>query len=248
MNVNSKLGSLTKQLRGSRKQLRRDPRIVMRAILGVLLVANIAAALLLFRPWAASPEELTRRLSQLRGQVEQKQLLVERLRTLMEKSHRARDEGDAFMDEYFLDARTASSTIIAELKDYAEKANVKQEEHAFSSDPIEGSDDLYMMTISGNYAGEYNDLLQFVNLIDRSPQFLILDTLTASPERTGSALKMNFKMNALILEGKGLSQVQEATAVAEEGADIESDKTKPNAELAPAGVESEAPPTEARTE
>jgi Tfp pilus assembly protein PilO len=210
MNVNFDIKALAGRIRGNRKDLQKDPRVVMRVILGLLLVANVAAALALARPWAASPEELLQRLGQLKSQVEQKNAAVARLETLVEKSRQARDEGDSFMDQYFMDRRTASSTIIAELKDSASEAGVKQEDHTFGFEPIEGSDNLDMMTISGNYQGKYEDLVSFINLIDRSPRFLILDTLTASPERTAGGLSMNFKMNAFVINGKRLPPVEES--------------------------------------
>jgi len=174
----------------------------VRLILGVLLAANLGAALFLFHPWAESPEEMEARLGRLRSQIRQKEQTVERLERLADKSRKAREEGDAFMAKYFLDRRTASSTIVSELRDTAAKAGIRQQEQSFSFEPIEGSDGLYMMTISGNYEGRYEDLVKFLNLLDRSPRFLILDTLTASPERAAGTLNVNFKMHAFVMEGK----------------------------------------------
>jgi type IV pilus assembly protein PilO len=208
MNVTFKLKPIGwKPLKG--KGTGSDPRIVMRIVLGVLLLANVAAALVLFRPWADSPEELERKLGQLRSEIKPSEAAVERLRTLVEKSRQAHIEGDSFMGEYFMDRRTASSTIIIELKEAATDAGIQQQEHTFAYEPIEGSEDLYMMTISGNYEGLYPDLVKFINLLDRSPRFLILDTLTAAPERTAGVLNMNFKMNAFVIEGKTVQAEEE---------------------------------------
>ncbi len=202
MNVNSKLRSLRGALPGLRSGAGKDPRILMRVVLGLLLVANLVAALLLMRPWAASPQELEQRLGQVQSQAVQVSRSVDQLRTLVEKSRLAREMGDNFLSEYFMDRRTASSTIVGELKEAADASGVRQEEHTFSFEPIEGSDNLSMMTISGNYQGQYADLVKFINRLDRSPRFLILDTLTASPERTAAgALTMNFKINAFVIEG-----------------------------------------------
>ncbi len=192
----------------------REPRLLVRLVLGVLLAANLAAALLLFRPWAESPEEMEARLGRLRAEIQRKEQNVARLETLVEKSRKAREQGDAFLAAYFLDRRTASSTIISELRDTAAKAGIEQQEQTFSFEPIEGSDNLYMMTISGNYEGRYEDLVEFLNLLDRSPRFLILDTLTAAPERAAGALNLNFKMHAFVMEGK--PPAPEAAGAAEE--------------------------------
>ncbi len=202
MNVSSSLEKLRTALPGSPAEIRKDPRLLVRAILALLLVANVTAALFLVRPWAASPAELERRLGVLRAEVSQTERSLEQLRAVVEKARQARMEGDDFMNQYFMDRRTASSTIVVELKKAADASGVVQGEHTFAYEPVEGSTNLSMMTISGNYEGQYANLLEFINRIDRSLRFLILDTLTASPERTETGgLKMNFKMNAFVIEG-----------------------------------------------
>jgi len=200
MTVNFSLKSLLKRLPERKAGIGRDPRVLMRVVLGVLLVANIIAVLLLVRPWAPSVEEMAVEVSQLKSQVRQKQASVERLRVLAGKAERAREEGDAFMKQYFLSRRTASSTIIAELKQLAQNAGIKQQDQTFSFEPIEGSDTLSLMTISGNYEGTYSNFVKFIHLVDISPRFLILDTLTAAPEQNAGVLNMNLKMNAIVME------------------------------------------------
>jgi type IV pilus assembly protein PilO len=202
MAARSENKSIRERLLAGRAMPVRDPRFLLRVALGVLLLANVAAALALFRPWEESPEEMEQRLGRLRAQVQQQTRSVERLEKLVEKARQAREEGDAFIAEYFMDRQTASSAIVSELKDSAAQAGVKQEEHTFTFEPVDGSDAISMMTVSGNYEGRYEDLLKFINLLDRSPRFLILDTLTAAPERTAGLLTMNFKMNAFVMEGK----------------------------------------------
>lgn len=203
MTGNFNLSSLAARLRKPGNGFRRDPRLIMRVVLGVLLAADIAVAALVFRPWDASPEQMQEQLTQIQSQVKQKRSSVTRLRALVKKSEKARKEGDAFMKKYFMDRRTASSTIISALKEAARKAGVKAEQQTFIFQPIEGSDTLTMMDISGNYQGVYLDMVKFINLIDHSRRFLILDTLKAAPERKAGVLNMNFKMNAFVVRRPG---------------------------------------------
>ena len=44
------------------------------------------------------------------------------------------------------------------------------------------------------------DLLEFVNLIDRSDRFLIIDNIQAAPQQTPGMLNARFRMNAFIRE------------------------------------------------
>ncbi len=176
----------------------RDSRVVVRAILGCLLAANMAAALFLFKPWGGSPEDLERRLGELRAQVSQGQTRQALLKTLVEKVEQARTEGDTFMGRYFTDRRAASSTILSELDESARKAGIKPKEHAFGFEPVEGSEALSMMTISANYEGSYANLVKFVNLLDRSERFLIVEQMQASPQQAPGTLNVNFKMNTFV--------------------------------------------------
>ncbi len=190
-------------------RLRRDPRALIRLVLGVLVAANVVAAVLLWKPWSASPEQMEQQLAALRQQIRQREASVERLKAIVDKVEKARTQGDEFIDQYFIPRRTASSVIIAELREAAGRAGVKQAEHTFAFEPIEGAEELEMMTISGNYEGSYQNLVQLVNLLDRLPRLVIVDTLTAAPQRTAGALNVNLKMNAFIINrGEGTEAAQ----------------------------------------
>jgi Tfp pilus assembly protein PilO len=192
---------LRKALETVAARIRRDPRVAVRLVLGLLLAANLAAGIALWKPWGATPEQLERQLADLRRQLQQRQASVERLRAIVAKVEAARRQGDEFIERHFLHRRTASSVIVAELREAAAKAGVKQAEQTFAFEPIEGAEDLEMLTISGAYEGSYENLVKFVNLLDRSPRLLIVDTLTAAPQRTAGLLNVNVKMNAFIIHG-----------------------------------------------
>jgi type IV pilus assembly protein PilO len=150
-----------------------------------------------------SPQELEQESGRLRAHLRDRNAEIERLRTVVEKVERARQEGDAFMQQYFLDRRNEASTILTELRDAAEAASLKQGIHNFQSEAVEGSENLSMLTISGDYEGSYANLLRFLNLLDRSPRFLILDTLAAAPQRTAGTLNVNLTIHVFVLDSPG---------------------------------------------
>jgi len=176
----------------------KDPRFIARTVIAVLLVANLMAAYAVFRPLGGSAEELDAEVASLQVQLQQRQASLQRLRALVSKIEQARKAGDDFLTTYFMDRRTLSSTIIGELSAAAKDAGMRPKEHAYTFDDIEGSDTLSMATISVNYEGTYGDLLEFVNRLDKSNRFLILDTLTAAPQQGGTNLNVNIKMNAFV--------------------------------------------------
>jgi Tfp pilus assembly protein PilO len=180
------------------ERLGKDPRLTARVVLGLLLAANLAAALALFKPWGGSPEQLQQQLAQLGREAQQRQASVQRLNRLVRSVEKTRAEADRFLVTYFLDRQTAYSTVLGELVSLADKSGVKIKDHSFSPEPVEGSDTLEMMTITGNYEGTYADLIQFVSAIDRSPRFLTIERLQAAPLQEQGALNISMRFNVFI--------------------------------------------------
>src|SRR5581483_7358025 len=93
----------------------RDPRVVVRAILGVFLAANLAAAVLAFKPFGGSADDLRRNRAELQSQLTQMQAHLAETKALASKVQKGRTEGDQFLDRYVTDRRTTFSTIFEEL-------------------------------------------------------------------------------------------------------------------------------------
>ena len=62
---------------------------------------------------------------------------------------------------------------------------------------------LGIMTISANYEGPYPNLTKFINELDRSPRFMIIEGLQASPQPVGTTVNVNFKLNAFVKDDTG---------------------------------------------
>lgn len=221
----------------------KDPRVLVRAILGVLLLANVVAALILFEPWGGSPEDLARQLESLRKQVQQKQLALQRSRSVLAKAETAHSQGDAFLKSYFAARRGAYYSLVGELVRTAQQSGIKPKEHSFAEEQVEGSDDMEMVTVVGNYEGNYSDLLRFINALDRSPRFIILEQLNASPQQGSCLLTVNIKMHAFVrdtgVEGPSEPPPQEiakAEEPAEEPAAPPAQQAPPQAAPPPAAV------------
>ncbi|HEX8985296.1 MAG TPA: hypothetical protein VF767_07690 [Bryobacteraceae bacterium] len=179
----------------------RDPRLVIRAALGALMVANLVAAVLVLKPWAGSAEDLERQAAALRQTLHRKQIALDRLRGIVNKVESARGDGDKFMDGYLLSRRWVSSRLLRDLDGMARKASIRQKEVSFGFEPVEGSDTLTKATMTANYEGTYADLVHFLNLLDRSPRLLIIESLAATPQPQGLVLNTTMKFNAFVREG-----------------------------------------------
>ncbi len=178
----------------------KQPHAIMRGAIVVLLAANLVAAVFAFHPFGGSAESLEEQLVVLQRDIQQKQVALTRSRNIAAKIEQARAAGGKFMTSSFVSRRAASSTMISELVKSAKQVGMREREHSFQFEPVEGSDTLSMMTITGNYEGTYADLVQFVNLLDRSPRFLIIEFLQASPQAGGGVLNVSMKLNTFVRE------------------------------------------------
>ena len=178
----------------------KQPRVVMRAIMGTLLAANLVAAVMAFKPFGGSADDLRREQAALRVQLAGLQTRAATSKRLVEKVETARREGDQFLAKYVTDRRAMSSTIQEELNRTAREAGIKALPATLDLEPIEGSDTLEMMTISAGYEGSYTDLTKFVNLLDKSPRFLIIENMQTAPQQGGQSLNVTLKLDTFVKE------------------------------------------------
>jgi Tfp pilus assembly protein PilO len=181
----------------------KDPRVSVRLVLGVLLLANLVAAIALFKPWGGSAQDLEERAAALRRELPQRQAALARTRAIVEKVAKARAEGDQFMARYMLDGQTSSSTLLTELDRAASQVKLQPMQSNFQIDPIEGSDTLGIVSITAVYEGAYPNLAKFINELDRSPRFLIIESLSASPQPVGPNVNVSFKLKAFLKDETG---------------------------------------------
>jgi type IV pilus assembly protein PilO len=181
----------------------RDPRVIVRALLAFLLAANLAAAVMAFKPFGGSADDLRRRRGELQGQLAQLQARLAQTRKLASKVASARAEGDGFIERYVSDRRTTFSTIFEEMDRTAQQAGIKPRDRNVELSPIEGSDTVEMMSITAGYEGPYESLEKFINLLDRSPRFLIIESLVAAPQQGGQMLNVTLKLDTFVKEPAG---------------------------------------------
>jgi type IV pilus assembly protein PilO len=181
----------------------KDPRIAMRVVIGALLAANLVAAVLAFKPFGGSAEDLRREDADAARRLAQLQTHLTETRRLVDKVQSARRDGDEFLSKYFTDRRSTYSTIIEELERNSQAAGIKPRDRSVELNPIEGSDTLQMMSLSAGYEGDYASLEKFINLLDKSPRFLIIESLQASPQQNGQMLTVTLKLDAFVKELPG---------------------------------------------
>src|ERR1700733_11239217 len=182
----------------------KDVRVLLRAGLGILLAANLIAAAIAFHLIGVSPEALNQQLVIARSQLQAGQTRLTRSRMLTTNIDKGKTESENFLATYFTNRRYTYSTIVNEINQDAKTAGMNMKETTFASlDPTEGTEDLEMLTVSINFEGGYGQLVKLVNLIDRSPRFLIIESLQIASPPKGEIYSVTIKMNAFVRDMPG---------------------------------------------
>jgi Tfp pilus assembly protein PilO len=177
----------------------KQPRVVMRVVIGALLAANLAMAVVAFKPFGGSADDLRKQADKLRDQVAAIQARLAITRRLVQKVEAARHDGDDFLAKYVVERRTSSSAVYEELMHMAADSGVQPGQYSFQYDPIEGSDTLQMMTISAGFEGSYPQITKLVNLIDKSPRFFVIDSMqTSAPQQNAQKLTVQLKIKTFV--------------------------------------------------
>ena len=177
-----------------------NPRAIIRLGLGMLIAANLVAGYFVMRPIGGSPADLRQQEQEMRTQIHQQQGILDRTKTLAGKIEIGRGEGDKFMSKYFLPRRTAYSTIMSDVNDLASQSKVTAKESSNSIDEVEGSDTLQRMQVTANFEATFDNLIHFVNLLDKSNRLMIIESLNATPQQDGKRLNVMLKLDTFIRE------------------------------------------------
>jgi hypothetical protein len=176
-----------------------DPRFAMRVLIGILLAANLWAAVEAFRPFGGSVEDLERQRAALAGRETDLDARIAADRKLTEKTQSARLEGDRFIEKYFVEARTSASDITEAVYQAATDAGVQILNASYDLQSLEGSSSLQMLTVTAGYEGNYQSLTKLINLLDKSRRLFIIESMqTAVPQQNGQKLTIQLKIDAFI--------------------------------------------------
>ena len=112
---------------------------------------------------------------------------------------------DQFLAKYVTERRVMTSTIQEELVRMAKESGGSYLPITQNQEPIEGSDTLGMLTINAGYQGTYANLSKFVNLVDQSPLFLIIENMQLAPQQSGQSLNVSVKLLTFFRDQPGAS-------------------------------------------
>jgi hypothetical protein len=167
---------------------RSGPYFWLRMTLGALAILNAAALFLYLAPPGGSRQALTAESQSLNVSIAAARRQSLRLKTVSEQVQVGGEQAIDFESRFIFPKRLAYESIISEIQRMAQTANLAQRDGQWTEEPIEGTADLSLLTNTVNFEGPYTSLIRFLHEVDRSPKFLMLDTLTATPQKPGEVL------------------------------------------------------------
>jgi len=177
---------------------RRVPHRRVLLVAGILTLFNLVFYLAAVMPLDARSRQQQAEAAALTEQVKTQTAEVEKLRAIVGKIEKARPEGDALLAAITLERNTTFSTLVAELDEAATASGIETRESTYDLDSLEGTEEYGTIMITANYRGEYENLVRFLNRLDRSRHFLIIESLNALPRSDSSGLQITMRIDTFL--------------------------------------------------
>lgn len=153
---------------------------VFPAVLFVLAVLNLLFFALALRPAGERARGEREGLQRLQTDLHSRRETVGRLRDIESKLGEARRQDVEFYQQKFLPRETGFSTIMEELEKLAQANHVRKGGVSYSLTDVPGHPELSQVDIMTVLDGEYANIVQFVNQVERDPLFLLVDQIAAA--------------------------------------------------------------------
>ncbi len=122
------------------------------------------------------------------------------LRSSVGKVAAAQEEGGPLLEELTFERQRTFSELLTELGDAAEAAGVEIRETDYAAEEISGNESLGMVSVTANFRGRYENLVQLLNRLDRSTDFLIVESLGARPRQDTGDLQISMRIDTFVRE------------------------------------------------
>jgi Tfp pilus assembly protein PilO len=210
---NSQSSSRSAQNPGAPHQsLKRDLYERRRWVRGGLLALLVLDGLFLFfsfRPLGLSASQQNDDLQSLREEAKGKRETVARLRKIESTLGESNRLGDQFYQSKFLPAESGFGTIMEEVEKLAVANGVRKGTVSYGVQEIKDRPDLEEVSIDTTLEGDYAKIVRFVNQLEQSPLFLIVDNMGVSAGGKNKSISVNVKLLTLFRVPKG-SPISEA--------------------------------------
>jgi hypothetical protein len=152
--------------------------------LGVVLALDLGLAIFLWRASLQRPEETQTQLKRLALQAKELHADVDRGEKIRASLPQAGKDADEFYRNSFLEAPTGYSRIEGDLGEIAAKSGVKIAGYTFKRTELKDRG-VTEIDITTDLDADYPAIIQFINGLERSKNFYLLDSLHLTSATTG---------------------------------------------------------------
>jgi Tfp pilus assembly protein PilO len=167
--------------------------------IGALVIAvNLVLLILLVLPQNEKISQLQTNFSQQRNSIREQQKENQDLQQRFAALQKAEQDLKVIYKEVLSDKKVGVPEIRQELEDVAGSLSVNRADVDYQYDllPEYG---LRHFTLSVPVEGAYSDIRRFINAIERSPHFLILDRVNLSSDsKPGDNLRLSFQLSTYL--------------------------------------------------
>jgi len=216
---NSQSGPRKALNQGPHQRVKRDLYEHRRWVRGGLMTLLVIDALFFFfsfRPMGMSFSQQNGELQSLRDEAKGRRETVDRLRKIEGALSDSNRLGDQFYQTKFLPAETGFGTIMEEVDKLAVANGVHKGAVSYGVHEIKDRVDLEEVDIDTTLDGEYSKIVQFINHLEKSQLFLIVDSLGVSGGK-GKMVSVSVKLLTLFRVPKGLQVADAGGTSAEAG-------------------------------
>lgn len=149
-------------------------------LLVVLAVLNALFFALALRPADARARADRETLRTLEDDLKARRAVVGRYRVIDSSLGEASREDAAFLQRKFLPRATGYSTIMEEVDKLGQETHVRRGAANYDLLDVEGHPGLYQVQIQTTLEGDYANIVEFINKVERDPLFLLIDQIAAA--------------------------------------------------------------------
>lgn len=163
------------------------------AALGVMLAVDVLLAGLILKSSAVSPEQARMERDNLQAQAKLLDVDVARAQRIKAELADVEKKSDKFYQGELPSSASGYSDVEIDLGEIAEKAGLKTSLLGYHQKEIKDRG-VTEIQITAAVEGDYASLLKFVDGIERSEKFYLLDGLTLASGSAGGEIKLNLTL------------------------------------------------------
>jgi Tfp pilus assembly protein PilO len=161
--------------------------------LAIVLVADVASGVFLWRTSRQSPEQMRAELQRLSLEAKLREADVARGQKIRASLPQVGKDCSQFYEDTFLTPATGYSTISADLSFIADKAGLRISDTNYKQ-ADSSTHGVKEISISTSVDGSYSSVIQFINGLEQSRNFYLLNDLELASARGGTiTLKLKLR-------------------------------------------------------